>query len=98
MKREEPASRLVNTLVDEIGGERLVLVNGITIFKWVMNLCIGHRTRVEPHINEVCLTLHRLTGSTNKNDIVYIRAVEIYLIIIFLRHISRNETFVLQGI
>ena len=84
MQGEEPSTGLVHTLVDEVCGERLVLIDSVTILERIVNLGIWHRTRVEPHVNEVTLTLHFLTCRRHQEDIVDVRAMEVYLIVVLL--------------
>ena len=84
MQGKEPSTGLVDTLVDEVGGERLVLVYRLTVLERIVNLGVWHRTGVEPHVNEVALTLHPLSCRRDEEDIVHIRAVEVYLIIVLL--------------
>ena len=75
MQREEPATCLVDTLIDEVGGEGFALVNQVAVLKRKVNLGVRHRTGVEPHVNEVSLTLHGLAIVRDEYDIVHIRAV-----------------------
>ena len=44
MKCEEPSTRLVDTLVDEVGGECQVLVDGIGVLERIVHLCVRHGT------------------------------------------------------
>ena len=62
MQGEEPATRLVYTLIDEVTWEGYTLINQILILKWIVNLSVWHRTRIEPNINKIGLALHRLTA------------------------------------
>ena len=98
MQREEPATRLVDTLVDEISGECLVIVNELTVLERIMHLGVRHRARVEPHVDEVALTLHRFAAIADQQDVVDIRTVHVNLVVVLLRHIARNEAFVFQRV
>ena len=51
MQRVEPAARLVDGLADKVGGE--VFFKFVTVFKWIMQLRVGHRARLKPHIHGV---------------------------------------------
>ena len=61
MQCKEPTTSLVNTLGDEVCGEYLLEV-GATILEGVVNLRIGHSTRVKPYVDKVALALHRRTS------------------------------------
>ena len=82
VKREEPASRLVNALVDEVGGESQPLVNQFPVLKRIVYLSVGHGARVEPHVYQVCLAPHRLAALAHKHDVVNIRAVHVYPVVV----------------
>ena len=41
---EEPTTRLIHTLVDEVAGEGNALINQVFILKRIVHLCIRHRT------------------------------------------------------
>ena len=59
VQREEPAARLVDTLGDEVGRvDRAEVV--ASVFEGVVQLGIGHGTRVEPYVDEVRFAAHRL--------------------------------------
>ena len=116
MQCEEPATSLVNALVDEVSREELrrdshafvVAVNkSLAILlcaarhltlKRIVELCVRHRTRVEPNVDEVALAVHRLTLVVNEYDIVYIRTVEVYAVVVLLRVVARYEAFVLKRV
>ena len=66
--------------------------------EWIVQLCIGHRATIKPNIYQVGFTIHWFTCGIDKHDIVHIRAVEVYTVIILLRIISRNESIVFQRI
>ena len=42
--------------------------------------------------------MHRLTLVVNEYDIVYIRTVEVYAVVVLLRVVARYETFVLKRV
>ena len=98
MQSEEPSTCLVNTLVDEVGGECLTLVYHFLILKRIVDLCVRHRTRVKPYVDEVALALHWLTALAHEHDVVNIRAMEVDLVIVLLRIITGNESFVFQWV
>ena len=62
MQSKEPTTCLVNTLVDEVARECDTLINQVLILKWIVYLCVWHRTRIEPNVNQVGLALHWLTA------------------------------------
>ena len=98
MQSEEPTTSLVHALVDEVGRECLLLVNELMVLERIVNLSVRHRTRVEPNINQIALTLHRLTRFRNQHDIIYIRTVQINLVVVLLRHIARHKALLLQRV
>ena len=98
MQGKEPATCLVNALIDEIAGEGRVLVDEFGIFERIVYLGIRHGAGVKPNVNQVGLTLHGLTGSTYQHDVVHIRTVQVYLVVVLLRHIARHKAGILQGI
>src|SRR5574344_1506284 len=98
MQSEEPSTCLVNTLIDEVGGECLTLVYHFLVLKRIVNLCVRHRTRVKPYVDEVALALHRFTALAHEHDVVNIRAMEVDLVIVLLRIITGNKSFVFQWI
>ena len=62
MQGEEPTTGLVDTLVDKVARECDTLINQILILEWIVDLCVWHRTRIEPHVDQVGLALHGLTA------------------------------------
>ena len=98
MQCEEPTTCLIDSLVDKVSGESFLLINSILIFKWIVNLCIRHRTRIEPNVDQVCFTLHWLTRLADQNNIINVRTVQVYFVVVFLRHISWHKALVFQWI
>ena len=98
MQGEEPATRLIHTFIDEVGREGISLVDGIAMLERIVNLCVRHRTRIEPNVDQVSLALHRLTRLAHQYDIIYIRTVKVYLVIVFLSVVARNESLLFQRI
>ena len=66
--------------------------------EWIVKLSIRHRTRIEPNINKVALTIHWLSFFVYQNDIVDIWTMEVYLIIVLLTVVARNEALILHRI
>ena len=64
VQRKEPTTRLVNAFVNEVGRECDAFVDEFGILEGVMHLCIGHRARIEPHVNEVYFAFHGLSCLT----------------------------------
>ena len=98
MKGEEPSACLVYSFVYEVGRKCSALVNRIGVFKRIMYLRIRHAAGVEPNVNQVSLALHRFAGLAAKYDIVYIRTVEVYFIVVLLRIVSWHKAIVLQRV
>ena len=98
MQREEPTSSLVHTFVDKVTGEGNAFVNEILVLKRIVYLGIRHRTRVKPDVNQVALTLHGLTILRHQYDMVNIRTMEVNLVVVLFRHVTRHETVILQRI
>ena len=98
VEREEPAARLINALVNEVGGESQPLVDGIAVFKRIVHLRVGHGTRVEPHVDEVALALHRLAVGGCQHDFIDIRTMQVDSVVVRLRHIAWHETLVFQRV
>ena len=98
MQGEEPTTSLVNALVDKVGGESTILVDGITVFEGIVLLCVWHSTRIKPNVDEVSLTLHGLACRRNQRDIVDIGTMHVNAIVVLLTHIARYEAFLLEGI
>ena len=89
VQRIEPSASLVHTLCDEVGGRAEVG----TVQTTKTSLCVRHGAAVEPHVDKVALALHLVTALADEENLVYIRAVKIYLVVISLRHIFRVEAF-----
>ena len=98
MERKEPAARLVNAFGDEVGGIYLMAVQQFLVLERIVYLRIGHGAGVEPNVNQVGLALHGFAVLRNEDDVVHVGAVQVYLVIVFLRIFARHEAFVLVGI
>ena len=66
--------------------------------EWIVKLSIRHRTRIEPNVDKVALTIHWLTFFVYQNDIVDIWTMKVYLIIVLLAVVARNEALILHRI
>ncbi len=95
MQRKEPSACLVHSFCDKVSRIYLAVVQQFLIFERIMNLRIRHSTRIEPNVNQIRFTLHRLTVFRHQYDIVYIRTVKVNLIIVLFSIFARNETFIL---
>ena len=93
MQREEPAACLIHALVDEICGECRALVDRIAMLERIMHLGVGHRTGVEPHVDEVGLAVHRFAALAHQYDVVYIGAMQVDLVIILFVEVIGHESF-----
>ena len=98
MKREEPASRLVDPFSDEVSGVDLACVEGLLILERVMDLRVRHGARVEPYVDEVRLALHRAAGRGDKHDVVHVRAMQVDAVVILGRVGLGHEAVILIGI
>ena len=98
MQGEEPTTRLVNTLGNEVGRIDNALVQRFLILKGIVNLGVGHSTAVKPHVDEVELTLQRLTTLTHEDDVIDIGTVKVYAVVVLLTHVAHDEAFILQWI
>ena len=66
--------------------------------KWIVLLSIRHRARVKPNVNQIALTLHGFAILVDQNDIIYVWAMQVYLIIIFFWIVAWNKAIVFQRI
>ena len=98
MQREEPAARLVHALGNEVGGEECAVVNGLLVLERVVQLGIGHRTAVKPHVDQVELALHGLASVAHQHDVVHVGAVDVNLVIILLAVVTGDKALVLVGV
>ena len=116
MQGEEPATCLVNTLVDKVGGielrrDSISLISAVNqrltvglsttshlTLKRIVQLRIRHRTRVEPYVDKIALTVHRFALIVHQHDIIDIGAVQVNLIIVFLRVVAWHKTFIFQRV
>ena len=98
MQCKEPSACLIHTFRDKVSRIYFTVIQNIFILEWIMNLRIRHSTGIKPDINQVRFALHRLAVFRYQNDIVYIRTMKIYLIIIFFGIFTRYKTFILVRI
>ena len=98
MKREEPATRLVDPFGDEVSGVDVACVEGLLILERVMDLCVRHGAGVEPYVDEVRLALHRAAGRGDEYDVVHVRAMQVDAVVILGRVGLGHEAVVFIGI
>ena len=67
-------------------------------FERIMELCVRHRTAVEPHVDEVVFASHRLSCVVYEYDVVHVRAVEVDAVVVFLTVIAHYEATFLERI
>ena len=91
MQREEPSACLVHPFRNEVGRIDLAVVKQLLVLERVMDLCIRHRSGIEPDVDQVRLALHRLATGGNQDHIVHIRTVQVYLLIVLLRIFTQFE-------
>ncbi len=89
VKREEPPSCLVYAFGDEVGREHLTKI--FTVFKRVVRLRVGHRSRVEPYVYQVGLATHGATGGAYQHDLINIRPVQIEQRVVLRGEIALHE-------
>ncbi len=63
-----------------------------------MKLGVGHRATVEPHIDQVELTLHGLARGRNEDDVVDIGAVQVDLVVVGLAVVAWHKALVFVGV
>ena len=78
MEGIKPATGLIHTFCDEVGGEGLAFFYFFFGLKGVVPLGIRHGTGIKPHVDEVKFPFHGLTLGRNQNDIVDVRAVQVF--------------------
>ena len=61
MQSIEPSTCLVNTLCNEVCRIYGAAVEEFLVLERIVDLCIWHCTRIEPHVNEVQFACHHLT-------------------------------------
>ena len=98
MKREEPATRLVDPFSDKVSGVDFACVEGLLILERVMDLCVRHSAGVEPYVDEVRLALHRAPCGGDEHDVVHVRAMQVDAVVILGRVGVGHEAAVLIGI
>ena len=92
MQREEPAPRLIDALGHEIG--RVDPTELLSVdFKRIVRLRVRHGSRIEPHVDQIFLPVHGLSGGRNQYNIVHVWAVQVDFLVIFFRVVSHLEIF-----
>ena len=94
-----------------IGGiDKLLTVFGLTLagglqtlgvdgtLERIVLLRVRHGTRVEPYVDKVGLAAHRLAVVVDKDHLVDIRTVEVYLVVVLLGVVAGYETAFLQRV
>ena len=95
MESEEPSASLIDTFSDEVGWIACTIVENLLIFKWIVDLCVRHRTTVKPHVYKVGLALHWLARWTHEHDVIDIRTMQVDLLIVVLCHLAWLKALVL---
>ena len=89
VKGKEPSSGLINTFRDKIGRE--AFVKDILVLERIMPLRIGHGARIEPNVDKVRFTVHRLAIIAYKHHLINIGPVKIEILRqAFLHETRRN--------
>ena len=95
MERKEPTASLIHTFGDKVGGVNLMAIQQFFVLERIVDLCIRHGTGIEPYVYQVRFTLHGFAVFGYEDDIIHIRTVQVYLIIIFSIVLTGYETFIL---
>ena len=98
MERKEPTTGLVHTFCNEVRGIVSAVVNDFLVFERIVQLSVRHGTRIEPNINQVKLALHWFSACRHKGNVIHIRTVKVYLIVVFLVINSRFKSHLLVRI
>ena len=83
MQRKEPTTSLVNTLGDKVRRINLTVIERLLVLERIVDLSVRHSARVEPNIDQVGLAFHRQTAIGYEDHIIYIRTMQIDLVVIF---------------
>ena len=94
MEGVEPAACLIHSFCNEIGSTAEPFASETA----ESFLGIRHGARIKPHVDQVGLPCHLLSGRTDKEYIVDIRPVEVDTVIISLAHVSRIESFLFERV
>ncbi len=86
----EPSPGLVHSLGDEVSRLSEALVSEIA----QAFLGVRHRTRVEPHVDEVGLAGHLPAGVGHEENLIHIWPVQVDAAVVLLGHILRIESFI----
>ena len=98
MEREEPATRLIDTLGNEVRGIALAGIKFLLVLEGIVYLGVGHGTRVKPHVDEVQLAGEHVTLAAYQLDVIHIGTVQVNAVVVLLTHVTGHETLVLEGI
>ena len=94
MQGIEPSSCLIHALCDEIRSTTEITC----ILASESCLRIRHRAGIKPHVYQIRLSCHLLPAWADKENIIHIRTMKIYPVIIVLTHVIRREFLVFQRI
>ena len=98
MEGKEPPSSLVHSLGNEVGREVAPLIHHLAVLKGVVQLCVGHRPGVKPHIDEICLPDHRSSLAVAEDQVVHIGSVEIDPLVIIVRILAYDKASIGKGV
>ncbi len=89
-QRVEPATRLVDRLADEVGGEGLLELLRRALRVRVAPLRERHRARVEPGVDDLRDAGRRLaTGRAGERHVVHVRAVRVERVQVLVRQLGQ---------
>ncbi len=94
MQGVEPTAGLIHAFGDKVG--RATEIGSIDSPE--AGLGIGHGAGVEPNVDKVGLALHALAARAHEEDVIHIRAMEVDLVVVRLRHVGRVEALRLKRI
>ena len=84
MQCKEPASGLIHSLCNKIGRKTQTLIDVVLVFERIVQLCVRHCSRIEPYVDQILFPDHLFAFGRNQNDVIYIRTVEVDLVVVLL--------------
>ncbi len=91
MERIKPSAGLIDPFGDEVG--RIDLRELIFGDMRIENLSKGHRSRIEPYVDQVRFAMHGFAAVRHQYDLVDIRTMKVYFIKFLFRGGIQPEPF-----
>ena len=95
MKSIEPSACLIDTFCNKVRRINQTIVKQFLILERIMYLSVWHSTRIEPNVDKVEFACHRRTCRRHQFDVIHIRTVKVYLVIVSLAVIAGDKAFIL---